>query len=83
MPHALCPRRKKIVYRSQHRGTREADLLLGPWAVKNASLWHDNDLDVVESFLEQQDVDIYDWLVGAHTPPAAYVQIIETLQSHD
>ena len=82
MPQALCPRRKKIIYRCHYRGTREADLVLGPWAAANAPLWPEADLAMVEAFLDQQDPDIYDWLVGAVLPPAQFATIIQQLQNN-
>lgn len=64
-------RRRKIKYRAAHRGFREADLILGPFAQTHVDSLSAEDLDAFETLLEEPDHDIYNWIVGrADIPPA-------------
>ena len=44
-------RRKRLLFRSWHRGTREADLILGSFAEANLAGFDENRLDEYESLL--------------------------------
>jgi antitoxin CptB len=63
-------RRKRLLFRSWHRGTREADLLLGPFADRHLADLSPAELDEFEALLGETDDDLYDWLSGrAPAPP--------------
>jgi len=53
--------KKKILYRSTHRGTKEMDLLLGTFAKKNINLFNDLDLNDFHNLLKNEDHIIHDW----------------------
>ena len=63
-------RLKKLKYRAWHRGFREADLILGPFAEKHVANLTAAQLDAFEVLLDQPDQDLYEWIVEkAVTPP--------------
>ncbi|HZT90133.1 MAG TPA: succinate dehydrogenase assembly factor 2 [Stellaceae bacterium] len=62
-------RRKRLLYRSWHRGTREADLLLGSFADAHLGAFDAAQLDRFEALLECPDADVYDWIAGRSAPP--------------
>ncbi len=62
-------RRKRLVFRSWHRGTREADLVLGRFADRHVRDFTPAQLDAYEWLLAQEDPDLWDWLTGAADPP--------------
>ena len=63
-------RLKKLKFRAWHRGFREADLILGPFADKHVQDFSETELDLFERLLEVPDHDLYGWIVGtAPTPP--------------
>ncbi len=62
-------RRKRLLFQSWHRGTREADLLLGPFAENHLSAMTPPQLDQFEALLEETDDDVYDWISGRASPP--------------
>jgi antitoxin CptB len=64
-------RRKKLLFRAWHRGTREADLLLGPFADRYLAGFDDGQLDRFEALLDRRDDEIYDWIAGLAAPEAA------------
>jgi antitoxin CptB len=65
------PRRRRLYYRSWHRGTSEADLVLGRFADTYLALFDGPQLDRYEALLECADADLLDWLSGRRAPPAA------------
>lgn len=60
----LDDRRRRILYRSWRRGTREMDLLMGQFADARIETLTDRDLDDIEALLEAQDRDVFSWLTG-------------------
>ena len=62
-------RRKRLLFRSWHRGTREADLILGAFAEAHLAGWDTARLDEYEALLECPDADLFDWLTGRAAPP--------------
>ena len=69
---ALTIRRKRLIYLSWHRGTRETDLLLGPFADRHVPELTPAQLDRYEALLECPDGDIFDWISRAVAPPAVH-----------
>ncbi|HEX6858956.1 MAG TPA: succinate dehydrogenase assembly factor 2 [Caulobacteraceae bacterium] len=74
-------RLKKLKFRAWHRGFREADLILGPFAESHAQLMTPDELDAFEALLEENDHDIYGWIVGREPPPPEHRRIIVQLQA--
>ncbi len=62
-------RRKRLIFRSWHRGMRETDLMLGRFADKYVADMTPDQLDRFEALLESPDPDIYNWVIGAATVP--------------
>jgi antitoxin CptB len=71
MTEDIAIRRKRLLYRSWHRGTREADLLLGPFAERRLGELSPPQLDRYEALLAENDADLYDWISGREPPPPA------------
>ena len=62
-------RRKRLLYLSWHRGTRESDLILGRFAEAYLDRFDDGQLDRYEALLECTDGDLFDWVAGRVPPP--------------
>ena len=62
-------RRKRLSFRSWHRGTRESDLILGRFADSYLAGFDGAQLDRYEALLECSDADLFDWITGRATPP--------------
>lgn len=76
-------RRKRLIYRSWHRGTREMDLLLGSFADRHVAGFSDADLNSYEELLTCHDPDLYNWITGQEEPPAKIVSdVFESLKKH-
>ena len=68
----LDGRRKRLLFRSWHRGIREMDLLMGRFADSCISDLADSDLDEYERLLEVPDQKIYGWVNGAQAVPPEF-----------
>jgi len=62
--------RKKLIFRSWHRGTREIDLLLGRFADAHLPGFDADELQQYEELLINSDPDLYNWITGKEVPPA-------------
>lgn len=61
-------RRKRAIYRAQHRGTKELDLILGRYAVEFVPGMDEARLANFEQLLSLLDADIDQWIRGAQAP---------------
>ena len=62
-------RLKRLKFRAEHRGTREADYMIGGFCAAYAHGWSDAEITWFEAFLEEQDVDIMAWALGTVDVP--------------
>ncbi|MSO54849.1 MAG: succinate dehydrogenase assembly factor 2 [Rhodospirillales bacterium] len=62
-------RQKRLLFRSQHRGTREADILFGGFAARYVAEFTGPELDRFEILVGQNDADLVDWISGRRPPP--------------
>jgi len=60
----LDPRRRKVLFRAWHRGTREMDLLLGAFADERLRSMTAAELDAFEALMETPDDLLYGVLTG-------------------
>lgn len=60
----LDNRRKRLLFRCWHRGTREMDLILGRFADAEIGNLSDAELDELEQLLEVNDPDLYAAISG-------------------
>jgi len=75
----LSTRRKRLLFRSRHRGSREMDLLLGRFAERHLPTFSERQLDLFEQILDIGDPDLYAWLAGRGTPPPALMHDVMRL----
>ena len=59
--------KKKIIYRSNYRGTKEMDKLLGAFTKKYINDLSENDLVKLENLLDIDDSNLYNFLNGLET----------------
>jgi antitoxin CptB len=63
-------RLKRLRFRSWHRGTREADYMVGGFFDRFSDSWSEDEIGWYEMLMDEQDVDIIAWAIGTATPPA-------------
>jgi antitoxin CptB len=77
-------RLKRLRFRAWHRGTREADLMIGGFFDAHAAHWSPEQTDWFETLLEEQDVDIMGWAIGSiPCPPEWDGPMMQTMRSLD
>ena len=59
--------KKKIIYRSNYRGTKEMDKLLGAFTSKYINKLDEQDLEGLINFLEIDDNNLYNFYNGLET----------------
>src|SRR5262249_23290780 len=68
--NGLDPRRRRLLFRSWHRGSREMDLIMGRFADAWIERLSDAELDAYEQLTELPDPDLYAWISGERAAPA-------------
>ena len=77
-------RLKRLRFRAWHRGTREADLMIGGFFDAHAATWNEEQLAWFEALLEEQDVDIMAWAIGSQPcPPRWNGAMMQQMRSLD
>jgi antitoxin CptB len=71
--------RKRLAMRAWRRGTREADLMLGPWADAMLPGMDAAALSAFADLLEENDVDLAAWLMGLRPPPDRFAPQIAAI----
>ncbi len=59
--------KKKIIYRSNYRGTKEMDKLLGTFTKKNINNLNHKELIDLDKLLNLDDTNLYNYYTGAKT----------------
>ncbi|MEQ1900664.1 MAG: succinate dehydrogenase assembly factor 2 [Devosia sp.] len=73
-------RRRRLRYRAWHRGTKEMDLVLGPFADAHVELYGAGDLDRLETLMDAEDTDLLKWVMGQEAvPPNADAALLATI----
>jgi len=70
MTETLEDKRKRLNFRSWHRGTRELDLIMGTFAERHLESFDEAALSQYEEILMHPDPDLYNWITGAEIVPA-------------
>lgn len=68
----LDTRRRRALFRSWHRGTREMDLLFGRFADAEIGALSDDDLDEFEVLLDAPDDELFKWMTDGRSVPPAF-----------
>lgn len=66
---AFDQRVARAKFRSWHRGTREADYMMGGFFDRYHATWGEAELGWFEALLDEDDVDVMAWALGSAPPP--------------
>jgi antitoxin CptB len=87
MTDPLAIQRRRLRFRSWHRGTREADLMLGRFADVHLAQFSPDQLDRYAALLEKSDPEIYDWITGRAPVPRDFdtdvFRLLKSFKFHD
>ena len=64
---------RALKYRAWHRGTREADMMIGGFFDAHHADWDSHDRALFAALLTEQDVDIMAWAIGTSEVPERYL----------
>ncbi len=77
-------RLKRLRFRAWHRGTKEADLILGGFADAHLAGLSARELDDFEALLEAPESDVVAWVSGTRAIPDAYrTPLMKRLRAFD
>lgn len=76
-------KRKRLIFRSGHRGTKEMDIILGTFATKNVPYFSEDELTDYDDLLCHNDPDLYNWITEKESPPddVARMSVFKKLMS--
>lgn len=63
-------RLKRLRFRAWHRGTKEADLMVGGFFDRYHATWNDAEIAWFEGLMDEEDVEIMAWAMGVEPTPA-------------
>ena len=75
-------RLKRMKMRSWRRGTKEMDLVLGPWADVHLAGLSEPELEEYELLLAENDQDLMAWILGSSTPPADFAALLTRITTY-
>jgi antitoxin CptB len=79
----LPPEKKRILYQSWHRGCKETDLVLGPFAEAFLPQCSEEGFQQFVALLAEEDWDIWDWVTNyPHHTPAAHRAVMAEIHQH-
>ena len=80
----LDNKRKRLLFRSEHRGTKEMDLIMGSFARQNLAAMSEAQLALYEDLLQNNDPDLYNWITEKEPVPANIdSEIFQRVKSHN
>ncbi len=69
---SLPPRLAKMKFRAWHRGTREADFMIGGYFDRYHAEWDEEDMQWFEDLLDKDDVEIMAWALQSQPVPERF-----------
>lgn len=69
---SLQTRLARLRFRAWHRGTREADFMIGGFFDRYHHEWGETEIDWFEALIEEDDVDVMAWALGTLPVPDRY-----------
>jgi len=77
-------RLNRIKFRAWHRGTREADYMIGCFFDRFHTDWSETDIAWFEALIEEEDHDILAWALGTTEVPERYAgELMSLIQKLD
>ena len=71
---------KKIEYRINYRSTREMDLIFRKFWSDFKKDHSEDELNIFKKLIDENDVDIYNWIIGVSTIPEIYRIMINKIR---
>lgn len=79
----LDARRRRLLFRANHRGTHENDLMIGGYVAPRLAAFSEDELDALEALLELPDPVLADWLCGREPiPEGVGMPMLHAIRAH-
>ena len=76
--------RKRLLYRAMHRGTKEADMVVGRFAQAHLAAMTDEEVTEFSRLLDVPDQDLYRWITLDRDVPDNYRSpLLSRMQAFD
>ncbi len=75
-------RLKRMKMRAARRGTKEMDLILGPFGASQLDAMAPEELDLFDRLLEENDNDLWLWVTGKAPAPGEYAALLARIRDH-
>ena len=76
-------RRRRLLFRATHRGTKENDIMIGGFVAARLATLDHAEMDALEAVMELPDTVLADWLTGRQPlDPAADSPMLRELIAH-
>lgn len=79
MDETADARLKRMAMRSWRRGTKEMDLVLGPFADAHLAGLTEPELLTYDALLAENDQDLMAWVLGQSAPPAGLISLLSRI----
>jgi antitoxin CptB len=73
-------RLKRIYFRSIHRGNKEMDIVLTRFVDTELANLSPDMLTLYEQLLDEDDVNLWDWLISRNNAPTHYVTLLALIK---
>ena len=71
----------KIEYRLKYRSTREMDLIFSKFWNYFKKNYSEKELIIFKKLIDEDDVDIYNWIIGFSDVPKNYIILINKIRA--
>ena len=77
-------KRRRLIFRSTHRGIKEMDLIMGSFAIAHIPDFSEVELSEYDKLLCNNDPDLYSWITEKEPPPkdVANMSVFRKLLKH-
>ena len=65
----IANKRKRLIFRSAHRGIKEMDIIMGSFAEQFVPNFMEDELTDYDELLTHNDPDLYNWITGKEPAP--------------
>jgi antitoxin CptB len=72
--------KRKLLYRSIHRGCKETDFLIGEFAKEKIEKMPPAKMKLFDLFLQEDDLEIYDWIMEKAAAKTQYSTLVNEIR---
>ncbi len=74
--------RKKLLYRSAHRGCKEMDIIFSRFTKAHLASLSQEEIESFDKFLNENELDIREWVIEQKNIPIHYQNLVKNLNDN-